>query len=76
MMPRITCDPAGALGIDAGSLEAGRRADICVFDPEKAWRIQAETLHSQEKNTPFLGREMLGRVCATLVGGRVVFENR
>jgi dihydroorotase len=62
------------LGIDAGSLEAGRRADICIFDPDEAWRIHAETLHSREQNTPFLGREMLGRVRATLVGGRVVFE--
>jgi dihydroorotase len=73
-LARITCDPAAALGIDAGSLEAGRRADICIFDPDEPWRIQAETLHSREKNTPFLGREMLGRVRATLVEGRVVFE--
>jgi dihydroorotase len=75
-LARITCDPAAALGIDAGSLEPGRRADICIFDPDEPWRIRAETLHSREKNTPFLGREMLGRVRATLVGGRIVFENQ
>ncbi|MDR0439969.1 MAG: dihydroorotase, partial [Candidatus Accumulibacter sp.] len=61
-LARVTCDPASALGIDAGSLEAGQRADICIFDPREPWRIQAETLHSREKNTPFLGREILGRV--------------
>jgi dihydroorotase len=73
-LARISCDPAAALGIDAGSLEIGRRADICIFDPEEPWCVRAETLHSQGKNTPFLGRDMVGRVCATLVGGRVVFE--
>jgi len=73
-LARVTCDPASVLGIDAGSLEVGRRADICIFDPEEPWCVRPETLHSQGKNTPFLGWEMTGRVCTTLVGGRVVFE--
>ncbi|MDR1935279.1 MAG: dihydroorotase [Candidatus Accumulibacter sp.] len=73
-LARVSRDPAAALGIDAGSLEVGRRADICVFDPEESWCVRAETLRSRGKNTPFLGRDVTGRVCATLVGGRVVFE--
>jgi dihydroorotase len=73
-LARVTCDPAAALGIEAGSLAAGRRADLCVFDPRESWRVTAETLRSREKNTPFLGGEMSGRVRATLVGGRVVYE--
>jgi dihydroorotase len=73
-LARVTCDPAAVLGIEAGSLEAGRRADLCVFDPDEPWRVTAETLRSREKNTPFLGREMRGKVRATLIGGRVVYE--
>lgn len=73
-LARISCDPARALGIEAGSIEVGRRADICVFDPDEPWCLRAETLCSRGKNTPFLGRDVTGRVCTTLVGGRVVFE--
>ncbi|MDR3087821.1 MAG: dihydroorotase [Azoarcus sp.] len=73
-LARVTCDPAAILRIDAGSLEVGRRADICIFDPDELGCVRVGTLHSREKNTPFLGREIVGRVCATLVGGRVVFE--
>ena len=73
-LARVTSDPAAILGIDTGSLEVGRRADICVFDPDEPWCVRPETLHSQGKNTPFIGWEMSGRVCSTLVGGRVVFE--
>ena len=73
-LARVTCDPAAALGIDAGSLAVGRPADICIFDPRASWRVGAETLRSREKNTPFGGQEMRGRVSATLIGGRVVFE--
>ena len=33
-------------------------------------------MHSRGKNTPLLGRNMRGRVLATLVGGRVVYERK
>jgi dihydroorotase len=36
--------------------------------------VAASALKSQGKNTPFLGYEMHGKVCATLVDGHVVFE--
>ena len=75
-LSRVTCDPAAVLGIEAeaGTITVGRRADICVFDPQEPWRVVPETLRSQAKNTPCMGWEMTGRVRATLVSGRVVFE--
>ncbi|MEI7611694.1 MAG: dihydroorotase [Betaproteobacteria bacterium] len=72
-LARITRDPAVILGIEAGSLAVGRPADICIFDPAEIWKVTPGVLHSQGKNTPFLGREMKGRVKTTLVGGRIVF---
>ena len=73
-LARVTCDPADILGIDAGSLAIGRPADVCLFDPNEPWRLTPTSLRSQGKNTPFMGYEMAGRVRATLVSGRVVFE--
>jgi dihydroorotase len=73
-LARITCDPAAILGIANGSLAVGSPADICIFDPAEPWRVLADALRSQGKNTPFLGYEMTGRVKTTLVGGRVVFD--
>ncbi len=73
-LARITCDPAAILGIEAGSLSVGSPADVCVFDPDEAWRVTPEALRSQGKNTPFMGYEVSGRVRMTLVGGRIVFE--
>jgi dihydroorotase len=74
-LARITSDPARVLGIDAGKLTQGTSADICIFDPECYWRVDAQALKSQGKNTPFIGFEVKGKVCYTLVEGQVVFES-
>jgi dihydroorotase len=73
-LARITCGPAAILGIKAGTLSLGSPADVCIFNPDEPWQVTPETLRSEGKNTPFLGYEMAGRVSATIVGGRVVFE--
>ena len=74
-LARITCDPARVLGIDGGRLSQGASADICVFDPERYWKVKAQALKSQGKNTPFIGFEVKGKVRYTLVEGQVVFES-
>jgi dihydroorotase len=57
-----------------GQLVEGGVADLCVFDPQAAWTVQADALRSQGKHTPFSGYELPGSVRATVVGGQVAFE--
>ncbi len=71
----ITHRAARILGVSAGTLAPGANADICLFDPEKPWVVQAQALLSQGKNTPFQGLELTGRVVRTIVGGRTVHAN-
>ncbi|MET0681771.1 MAG: dihydroorotase, partial [Casimicrobiaceae bacterium] len=71
---RITVQPAAVLGSEAGHLGVGAPADVCIFDPELYWRVESAALKSQGKNTPFLGLEVRGKVRATLVAGRIVYE--
>jgi dihydroorotase len=71
---RITCEAARVLNVDAGHLAPGQAADICVFDPERYWRVGADTLRSLGKNTPYRGIELKGKVRYTLVGGEVVYQ--
>jgi dihydroorotase len=73
-LAKITSEAARVLGIDAGHLTVGQPADICVFDPERAWKVEPAALKSQGKNTPFLGLELKGRVRYTLVEGQIVHE--
>jgi dihydroorotase len=71
---KVTADPLRILQLPGGSLSAGSPADLCVFDADEWWKVEPAALHSQGKNTPFLGLELQGRTRYTLVGGQVVFE--
>ena len=73
-LSRITADAARVLGIDAGHLSLGAPADVCVFDPERYWKVEPAALKSQGKNTPYTGYEVAGRVAYTLIDGQVVYE--
>ncbi len=70
----LTIEPARILGLDCGHLAVGAPADLCLFDPDAAWVLDADTMASAGKNSPFLGRTLRGRVTYTLVAGRVVHE--
>ena len=73
-LSKLTQGPAAILGQVGGSLEVGAPADLCVFNPDEHWVVSRGSLLSQGSHTPFLGRELLGRVNATLVGGRLVYD--
>ncbi|MGH8649411.1 MAG: dihydroorotase, partial [Burkholderiales bacterium] len=64
------------LDIDAGHVTPGHAADICLFDPERHWKVAPESLKSQGKNTPYIGLEVKGKVRYTLVDGQVVYETK
>ncbi len=73
-LSRITVDAARVAGLTAGQLSVGSAADICIFNPDTMWTVQASALISQGKHTPFLGYELQGQVHTTLVAGRIVFQ--
>ncbi len=77
----LTSEPARVLGHALGTLQAsagrlvkGGVADVCIFEPDRAWLVEPAALRSQGKHTPFSGYEMPVSVRYTLVGGQVAFE--
>jgi dihydroorotase len=73
-LARITSDAARVAGLDAGTLSVGATADVCLFDPEARWTVEASALASQGKHTPFLGYNLAGQVHTTIVAGHVAWQ--
>lgn len=74
LLRAMTSRPAEILGIDAGSLAVGAPADFILIDTDRPWRIDAEALASETRNTPFDGRPVQGRVMRSVLAGKIVFE--
>ena len=75
MAEKMSFHPARILGIEKGSLAVGKVADVVIIDPEVQYRIDAATFVSKGKNTPFHGREVKGKVKATICEGRIVYSD-
>jgi dihydroorotase len=71
----MSVNPARILKVPGGSLTVGVPADITIVAPDVKVRVEARSLKSRSKNTPFDGWELRGTVAATLVAGRPVFVN-
>ena len=76
-LPRLvelmSVNPARILRVAGGTLSAGAAADITILAPDLAVRVDARTMRSRSKNTPFDGWDLRGGVAATIVGGRTLF---
>ena len=74
-MVRLTSyNPAKLLGIDRGVIEEGKPADITIFDPNKEYIYEKESIVSKSKNTPFIGKKLKGEVKYTIVNGKIVYK--
>ena len=70
----LTTNPAQIIGLDAGQLSEGSRADLCIFDPGIRWTLSKQTMKSKGKNSPMMGKELVGKVVNTMINGISVFE--
>jgi dihydroorotase len=69
----LTSRPAALMGIEAGRISKGAPADICLFHPDRIWKVRAGALPGKAQNTPFDGRALEGTVLGTWKGGRRVY---
>ena len=76
ILKKMTFNPACILGIPKGRLSLGGEADFTIFDPNEVWTVDPEQFASKGRNTPFAGRELKGKVKYTIVGGKLVYEDK
>jgi dihydroorotase len=69
----LTSAPAGILGFLSG-LTKGNPADLVVFDPDRAWRIDPDSFLSKSKNSPFEDHAVRGKVLRCVVDGRTIYS--
>ena len=75
LIRRTSTEPARAFHLPGGTLAKGSPGDVVVFDPAARWRIDPTCFRSKSRNTPFAGRDVVGRVVRTVVAGQIVYQD-
>lgn len=74
-LARLSWGPAAIAGLGArhgGPIAPGAAANLCVIDPTATWEVDAGSLASRARNTPYQGRKLTGRARHTIADGEVV----
>jgi dihydroorotase len=74
LIASLAWNPARVIGLPMGRLERGAAADVVLIDPARRWVYDPAQGFSKSRNSPWAGRELEGRVLATWVGGRLVYQ--
>ena len=74
MVRVMSYNPAKLLGLDKGVIAEGKVADLTIFNPNEKYIYTEDMIVSKSHNTPWIGKELRGKVEYTIVGGRIVYE--
>ncbi|HEY4706777.1 MAG TPA: dihydroorotase, partial [Thermodesulfobacteriota bacterium] len=70
----MSTNPAKAFGIEGGRLSVGSPANMAIVDLGRSWTVDPRQLNSKSKNSPWLGRVLLGVVVKTVLAGNIVYS--
>lgn len=73
---KMSLNPAKIIGVDKGSLEVGKVADLVIVDIDNPYTINVHEFASKGKNSPFHGRQVYGKVQLTMVDGTIVYQDK
>ncbi len=74
LIDKIAYRPREIFGQEIPTIEEGAQANICVFSPSAEWTYEKQNVKSKSKNSPFLGKQLSGRVYSIYNNG-VLVEN-
>ena len=72
----FSINPQKIMKVVPWGLFEGSPADLTVLDLNRNWTFDVNRSRSRSRNSPFHGWAMKGKAVATIVGGRVVYEDR
>ena len=72
-LARWTSERPAQLLEKQSAIAVGNAANLCVWEPEQSFEVTARNTEHRHKISPYVGRELLGRVRATLSARRAGF---
>jgi dihydroorotase len=75
MIEMFSLNPQKIMKVKPWGLFEGSDADITVLDPQREWKFDVQQSRSKSRNSPFHGWPLTGKAVATIVSGKIVYED-
>lgn len=73
LLEKMTVNPAKLYNLQSGLLE-NNKCDLVIFDVDEKWTV--DKFYSKSNNSPFLGKELYGKVYYTICNGKIVYRHK
>lgn len=70
----LAVNPRKIFGLPAVSIQEGQTASLSLFDPSAKWTVSEKDIRSKSKNTPFIGKELTGKVIGIVHKGEAILQ--
>jgi dihydroorotase len=74
LLDALSTAPANIIGITPPSIKENTIADLVLVDPNARYTSDSTPQYSKSRNTPFMNRELKGRILTTIAQGRIVYQ--
>ena len=72
----FSLNPQKIMRIRPWGIFEGSEANLTVLDTARQWKFDVNQSRSRSRNSPFHGWDMRGKAVGTIVGGKIVYEDR
>jgi dihydroorotase len=72
----LSINPQKIMKVKPWGLFEGSAADLTLLDLNRTWTFDVKESRSRSRNSPFHGWQFKGKAVATIVGGRVAYDDR
>ena len=62
LIEKITVNPRKVMNLETNLFDIGSKAQITIFDPNEKWKFQNSHILSKSSNSPFIGKDLVGKV--------------
>jgi dihydroorotase len=70
----LSINPRKLFGMDTLKIEEGSKAVLTFFNPLEKWTVTEKDLYSRSKNSPFIGKELTGKVLGIINAEKTVIN--
>ena len=74
MIEKITINPRQLLNLPIPKIDVEEKANLTLFDPNRKWKFDEKTNFSKGKNSPWYGKEVVGKTAAVFNNGKHWFD--